>query len=142
MSDILVTPRLFLRRWLPSDLPLFALMNADPEVMEFYPALLNVQESADFIARIEKKFEQNGFGLWALEIRDTGVFAGYTGLNIPDFTASFTPCIEIGWRLAHAQWGKGYASEAARMVLAWAFEQKRLPQILSWTFSSFQVLPY
>jgi RimJ/RimL family protein N-acetyltransferase len=127
------TERLRLRRWLPGDRSDFARLNADPRVMEHFPAPLNRAESNLMVQRIEAHFEQHGFGLWALEVPDEVPFVGFVGLMIPRFQAHFTPCVEIGWRLAFDHWGQGYAPEAARGVLRFAFEQAQLPEIVSFT---------
>ena len=108
-------------------------MNADPEVMEHFPARLTRAESEAAADRIEAGFDERGFGLWALELADTGDFIGFTGLSVPRFTAHFTPAVEIGWRLARPFWGHGYASEAASRVLAFAFRDLGLPEVVSFT---------
>ena len=108
-------------------------MNADPEVMEHFPATLTPDESDAAIDRIEAHFEEHGFGLWALQIAETGQFIGFTGLAVPGFEAHFTPAVEIGWRLARPAWGHGYASEAARRALAAAFTTYGLAKVVSFT---------
>jgi RimJ/RimL family protein N-acetyltransferase len=126
------TARTVLRRWRPEDLAPFAALNADAEVMRHFPAVLSRAESDALAGRIEEQFARHGFGLWALEL--PGVpFAGYVGLSVPRFEAAFTPCVEIGWRLARDHWGHGYACEAAGAVLAFGFEQLGLPEIVSFT---------
>jgi RimJ/RimL family protein N-acetyltransferase len=127
------TDRLRLRRWLPSDRVPFAALNADPQVMEHFPALLSREESDTLAARIEAHFDQNGFGLWAVEIPNVASFAGFVGLSTPSFEAHFTPCVEIGWRLASEQWGHGYATEGARAVLTFGFRTLALREIVSFT---------
>lgn len=127
------TPRLILRRWRPEDLEPFAALNADPVVMEHFPSTLSREESDAFARRIEDHFDRYGFGLWALEIPGVAPFAGFVGLSVPGFEAHFTPCVEIGWRLAAGSWGKGYATEAARAVLAFGFERLSLAEIVSFT---------
>jgi RimJ/RimL family protein N-acetyltransferase len=127
------TDRLLLRYWLPADLHPFAALNADPRVMEFLPGPLSRAESDAVAARIEAHFEQYGFGLWAVEVPGVTPFAGFVGLNVPGFQAHFTPCIEIGWRLAMQYWGCGYATEAARATLAFGFNELQLQQIVSFT---------
>ena len=129
----LTTERLRLRRWRDSDLEPFAAMNADPAVMEFYPALLTRTESDAMLARIENSFDDRGFGLWAVEIKTTGRFAGCVGLSLATFEARFTPAVEVGWRLARDQWGQGYATEAARAAVADGFERGGLSEIVSFT---------
>lgn len=129
----LTTERLRLRRWRPSDRRPFAELNADARVMEHFPAPLTRDESNRMVQRIEAQFELHGFSLWALEVPGVVEFAGFVGLLVPSFQAPFTPCVEIGWRLAFEHWGKGYAPEAARAVLRFAFEQARLREVLSFT---------
>ena len=129
----LETERLLLRRWRPGDRTPFAVLNADPEVMRHFPAPLTRRESDTFADLIEALMEADGWGLWALEVRATGDFVGFTGLARPRFEAPFTPAVEIGWRLARPAWGRGYASEAARAAAAFAFEQVQLDEIVSMT---------
>ena len=127
------TDRLLLRRWLPADRAPFAALNADPRVTEHLAGPISREESDSGIARIEAHFEHNGFGLWAVEIPGVGSCAGFLGLAVPRFTAHFTPCVEIGWRLAAEHWGGGYATEGARAVLAFGFERLRLAEVVSFT---------
>jgi RimJ/RimL family protein N-acetyltransferase len=101
--------------------------------MEHFPSILSREESDARAATIEAHFEQHGFGLWAVEILNVTPFAGFIGLTIPRFTAHFTPCVEIGWRLAAACWGHGYATEGARAALAFGFEALGLGEIVSFT---------
>jgi RimJ/RimL family protein N-acetyltransferase len=129
----LQTARLRLRRWAAADREPFAALNADPLVMEYFPGLLTRQQSDSLIETIERGFEQRGFGLWAVEVRATESFIGFTGLNEPSLEAHFTPAVEVGWRLARAAWGEGYASEAASASLAFGFEEIGLAQIVSFT---------
>jgi RimJ/RimL family protein N-acetyltransferase len=130
---MLKTERLVLRRWRYSDREPFAAMNADPEVMEHFPATLAPDESDAAIDRIEAFFEKRGFGFWALEIAETGQFIGFTGLSVPSFEAHFIPAVEIGWRLIRSSWGHGYASEAARRALTFAFDDLELAEVVSFT---------
>jgi len=127
------TERLILRRWLPGDHEPFAALNADPLVMEHFPRTLSREESDAMIGRIEGDFEQNGFGLWAVEVRQVAPFVGFVGLSVPRFKAHFTPCVEIGWRIAAGYWNRGYASEAARGALAFGFETLKLEKIVAFT---------
>jgi RimJ/RimL family protein N-acetyltransferase len=108
-------------------------MNADARVMEFFPKLLTPVESDHMVDRIEGCFDRHGFGLFAAEGRDHGCFIGFIGLAIPNFVAPFTPCVEIGWRLAHEYWGQGLATEGAREVLRYAFESIGLSDLVSFT---------
>jgi RimJ/RimL family protein N-acetyltransferase len=127
------TGRLFLRDWRAEDLEPFARMNADPRVMEYFPALLSRQESDELAGRIRAKWTDHGFGPWAVEIPGVAAFAGFVGLSVPSFAAPFTPCVEVGWRLAQEHWGHGFATEAARASLAFGFEQFQLPEIVAFT---------
>jgi ribosomal-protein-alanine N-acetyltransferase len=129
----LTTPRLELRRWREDDLDAFAAINADPAVMEHFPGTLSRGQSDELVEKIEGGFEANGFGLWALEVRATGEFIGFTGLAVPGFEAQFTPAVEIGWRLARSAWGNGYATEAALAALRFGFEGAGLDEIVSFT---------
>ncbi len=127
----LTTERLLLRRWRAEDRTPFAALNADPEVMRHFPALMTRAESDALAGRLEAHFEREGWGLWAMEQRSTGAFLGFTGLARPTFDAPFMPAVEIGWRLARAAWGQGYASEAARASTAFAFDELGLDEIVS-----------
>lgn len=133
MTADIRTQRLQLRRWLPSDREPFAAMNADPRVMEYFPATLSREESDAFADRIEAKFKMQGFGLWAVEVPGTAPFIGFIGLSVPSFDAPFTPCMEIGWRLSCDHWNRGYATEGATAALRYGFEVLRLPEIVSFT---------
>jgi RimJ/RimL family protein N-acetyltransferase len=129
----LTTPRLRLRRWRVEDRAPFAALNADPRVMEHMPRLLSRQESDERCAAIEEHFEQRGFGLWAVEIVGEAPFAGFIGLSVPRFETSFTPCVEIGWRLAAEYWGRGLATEGARAAAAFGFDHLGLGEMVSYT---------
>jgi RimJ/RimL family protein N-acetyltransferase len=130
---IIQTGRLILRRWHSSDIEPFANLNADPRVMEFFPTTLSRAETETMISKIEEKIRQQGFGFWAAELRETKNFIGFIGLNRPGYPLSFSPCVEIGWRLAFDHWGRGYAQEGARAVLTYGFERLRLKEIVSFT---------
>ena len=133
VPDAIRTERLILRRWGDDDLEAFAELNADPQVMAHMPALLDRRDSDALATRIREQFEQRGFGLWAVEVPGEAPFIGYVGLSVPRFTAHFTPCVEIGWRLARPHWDRGYATEAARATLAFGFENVGLQEIVSFT---------
>jgi RimJ/RimL family protein N-acetyltransferase len=131
--DEIRTDRLIMRRWRESDTAPFAALNADPETMRYFPSTLDRAESGAFIRRIEQRFEQHGFGLWALEIAQTGEFIGFTGLNpMPDGVPG-AGGTEVGWRLAKHAWHRGYATEAARAALDIAFHRIGLGEIWSMT---------
>ena len=129
----LKTERLVLRPWRPEDRAPFAEMNADPAVMEHFPAPLSADESDTLVDRIEQRMaEQGGWGLWAVEVPGVAPFIGFIGLN-PGDAAVGRPCIEVGWRLAAAYWGRGYAPEGARAALEHGFEAIGLDEIVSFT---------
>lgn len=130
---MLETDRLILRNWQDSDLPVFVRMNSDPRVMEFFPSL-PTREASDMLANDMKlALNTSGIGLFAVEVKNGAPFIGFIGLAIPKFTAHFTPCVEIGWRLAFPHWGKGYATEGAKAVLKHGFDVLKLPEIVSFT---------
>ena len=108
-------------------------MNADPPVAEFLSGPLDRVESDAFLDRILARWAEDGHGLWAVEERASAEFIGFIGLAAPRFKAAFTPCVEVGWRLAHQAWGHGYATEGARAALAFGFEQIGLDEIVSFT---------
>jgi ribosomal-protein-alanine N-acetyltransferase len=132
-QTILVTERLILRRWQDSDRTPFAAMNADFRVMEYFPNLMTREESDNLIDRIEAAFTQRGFGLCAVQLKSDHRFIGFIGLSVPNFQAHFTPCVEIGWRLAAHAWGHGFATEGARAIAAYAFDIIKLDSIVSFT---------
>lgn len=130
-KPVLKTERLLLRPWRQDDLDSLAAMNADPLVMRYFPNCPDRSESAEMIARLDRHFERYGFGFWALEITATSSFAGFAGLLTPQFQAHFTPCVEIGWRLVREAWGQGYATEAGRAALDFAFDHLALNEVVS-----------
>lgn len=133
MPDVSVLrgARVILRGWAPDDAEPFAALNADPIAMEFLPGCLTRAESDAMIDRLQAGLEARGWGLWCLEV--DGECAGFVGLSVPTFEAAFTPCTEIGWRLAPKFWGRGYATEAAHLSLDFGFRQVGLPEIVSFT---------
>jgi RimJ/RimL family protein N-acetyltransferase len=130
---IIDTPRLGLREWKDSDTPVFIEMNRDEKVMEFFPSLLSQEETRAMMGRIKTFLAENKFGLWAVERKDTNEFIGFNGLSIPRFRTDFTPCVEIGWRLAQRHWGYGFATEAATACLDYGFKTLKLKEITSFT---------
>lgn len=127
------TPRLTLRQWRDSDLPEFARMNADPRVMEFFPATLTCEQSDKLANDMRAAIDAGRPGLFAVEVKNGAPFIGFIGLAIPKFQAHFTPCVEVGWRLAFEHWGNGYATEGAKAVLAYGFDVLKLEEIVSFT---------
>ena len=116
-----------MREWRDSDHPPYAELNADPDVMRHFPSTLTAQQSSEMIDRMIGAWADRGFGLWAVERLDTGEFIGFVGLSAPMWEASFTPCVEVGWRLAKQHWGLGFAPEGATAALEWGFANVNLP---------------
>jgi len=130
---VLTTKRLILRTWQNSDLEPMTAINQDSNVMEYFPGLQNTDQTLQFINRIKQHQDDHGFSLYAIEIKNTGEFIGFAGLLIPSFEAHFTPAVEIGWRLASSHWNKGFATEAAKAVLNFAFTKLNLEKVVSFT---------
>ncbi|MDT8429741.1 MAG: GNAT family N-acetyltransferase [Pseudomonadales bacterium] len=127
------TDRLLLRQWRDSDKEPFSTLNADPRVMEYFPSLLSRSESDSVADRCKSLIADKGWGLWAAELKESKLFIGFVGLHIPSDDLPFSPCVEIGWRLAYEHWGKGYATEAALTALNVGFQQLLLDEIVSFT---------
>jgi RimJ/RimL family protein N-acetyltransferase len=127
------TERLRLRQWIESDREPFAKLNGDPRVMEFFPNMLDRAASDAMIDRMQIKIAERGWGFWAVELKQDNQFIGFVGLQIPKADFPFSPCVEIGWRLAFEYWGKGYATEAAKAALKVGFDRLDLPEIVSFT---------
>jgi RimJ/RimL family protein N-acetyltransferase len=127
---------LVLRPWRPEDRAPFAALNADPEVMRHFPSTQTAEQSNLWVDRIEAAFGEHGWGLWALDVPELG-FVGFVGLARPNFTAWFTspeqPAVEVGWRLARAAWGRGWATTAAMAALRFAFGELGLDEVVSFT---------
>ena len=130
-EPVLRTDRLILRNWCSEDQGGLAAMNADPEVMRYFPACLDRAESAAMMTRMIDHIERHGFGFWVLEVPGVHTFAGCVGLLVPAFDAHFTPCVEVGWRLPRSAWGQGYATEAGRAALDFAFDRLGLDEVVS-----------
>ncbi|MBH1939743.1 GNAT family N-acetyltransferase [Mobilitalea sibirica] len=125
--------RLGFRLWCDEDKVPFARMNADSKVMQYFPNIQNKEESDKFIERIMDHFKEHGYGLWAVEIKETQEFIGFIGFYTATFESEFTPCVEIGWRLDHRFWNKGYATEGAINCLDYGFSILGLNDIYSFT---------
>lgn len=130
---VIVSNRLIMRRWESKDRDKFYKLNSDPRVMEYFPKVLNRDESDEFLKKIEERIEGDGFGLYAVDLKESNEFIGYIGLNIPRVGLSIEPCIEIGWRLKYEKWGNGYAIEGARAVLDYAFNILKIERVYSFT---------
>lgn len=127
------TARLTLRRWSEADLTSFARLNADTSVMEFMPRVLERSESDALVVQFEAHFAAHGFGPWAIELSESASLLGVVGLSRPTFTAGFTPCVELSYRLSRESWGHGYATEAAREVCRIGFDDFGLSEIVAFT---------
>ena len=127
------TPRLLLRQWRDSDFDTWAEMNADPRVMEFFTELLDRGRADESASKMRAAIDRDGYGLWAVEIKQTGRFAGIIGLNEMADDIPVTPRREVGWRLAFDAWGHGYATEGARAALQFAFDELGWPEVVAVT---------
>ena len=130
------TERLILREWKDTDILPFYEMGQDPRVMEYFPSLWTMEMVKDFISRMKIQLVEKNYTLWAVEEKKAQQFIGFVGLNEPTWEAAFTPCIEIGWRIAFSFWGKGYASEAAKAVLDYSFNELELLELVSFTVTN------
>ncbi|MFF1479260.1 GNAT family N-acetyltransferase [Streptomyces sp. NPDC058301] len=127
------TPRLLLRRWDEDDLPALAEINADPDVMRWTGdgSVLDLEETADEIERWEEEWDEEGFGLFAVELLGSGELAGVVGLSVPTYLPEVLPAVEITWRLGRQFWGQGYASEAAQASLEFALQDRGLDRVVA-----------
>jgi RimJ/RimL family protein N-acetyltransferase len=130
---IVETPRLILRQWRDSDLDPWAEMNADPRVMEFFPGTYDRARSEETANLMRISLERDGYGLWAVELKGDGRFAGMIGINEMTYDVPFEPRREVGWRLAYDAWGHGYATEGARASLRVAFETLGWDEVVAMT---------
>jgi RimJ/RimL family protein N-acetyltransferase len=128
-----LTDRLLLRQWRDDDREPFAAMNADPEVMQYFPSLLERAASDALLERLHASIAAQGWGLWAVERRDTGDLVGFAGLAEPRHPLPFVPCVEVGWRLSRPAWGNGFATEAGREALRVGFDELGLEEVVSFT---------
>ncbi|OAR24017.1 acetyltransferase [Streptomyces sp. ERV7] len=129
------TPRLLLRRWDEDDLPALADINADPDVMRWTGdgSVLDLEQTAEDIERWEEEWDEEGFGLFAVELLGSGELAGVTGLSVPTYLPEVLPAVEISWRLGRQFWGQGYASEAAQASLEFALQDRGLDRVIAIT---------
>ena len=135
---IISTERLILRTWMAHDISSMALISSNPVVMEYFPSPQDRGETEQLINKINKQYERYGYTLYAVDTKNTGEFIGFVGLShpsyeIPNFIPKGSPIVEIGWRLSSDYWGRGYATEAAKAVLAYAFIELCLDEIISFT---------
>ncbi len=129
MVKTIETERLILRAWQDEDLPIFARINSDPLIMEYMPRILPPADSDKLAVHFSEHIEKHGFGMYALETKESGEFVGTVGLNTVEFKAHFTPAVEVAWRLDYGAWGKGYATEAVQAVVSWAVEQPSIMRV-------------
>lgn len=129
----LETSRLLLRDWEEADLEPFSRLNADEQVMRYFPKTLSPEETHGFYQSIVAEFKECGFGLYAVEVKERKEFIGFIGFHRPTFESDFTPCVEIGWRLKKEAWGKGYATEGATACLQLGFNQLGFDEVYSFT---------
>lgn len=127
------TERILLRQWQPGDKASFSRLNADPRVMQYFPSVLSKSESDAIADRCSALIAERGWGFWAAELKASKTFLGFVGLHTPSDDLPFSPCVEIGWRLAVEHWGKGYATEAAQAALRVAFDELLLDEVVSFT---------
>lgn len=130
---MLETPRLILRQWQLTDQQAFIAMGQDPDVMHYFPKCLSKEESLKFIEAVTEIIQRQGWGFWAVELKTTGQFIGFVGLHEQATQFDFSPCVEIGWRLAKPFWRQGYATEAAQAALDYAFHTLQLEKVVSFT---------
>ncbi|MDO3384753.1 GNAT family N-acetyltransferase [Gilvimarinus sp. SDUM040013] len=129
----LSSARVRLRQWQACDLPAFAELNRDPDVMAYFPSTLTQTQSDELASRMQRGIAKRGWGFWAAELKTTGELIGFVGLNSPSADLPFSPCIEIGWRLARPYWRQGLATEAATSVLDFGFNALGMPEIVAFT---------
>ncbi|MDP4146703.1 MAG: GNAT family N-acetyltransferase [Bacillota bacterium] len=127
------TQRLIFRDWKEQDLKEFRIMNKDLMVMKYFPKVLTDQETDLFYGRIQDEFSDFGYGLYAVETKHNNEFIGFIGFHRATFDATFTPCVEIGWRLKHEAWGNGYATEGAKACLKYGLHTLGFDKVYSFT---------
>lgn len=127
------TARLRLVVWQERHVAPFAAMNADPEVMRYFPALQTEAQSRAAIEMWRAQFAEQGWSNWAVELKESGEFIGFIGLSVPRRQLPFSPCVEVGWRLARRFWGHGYATEGAEAALDVGFNRLGMAEIVSFT---------
>lgn len=133
MTTIIETKRLILRTWNKEDAEAYFQINQDPKVIEFLRGPLTMEQVNDFIPAANSHQAKHGYTLWAVELKKTGEFIGFIGLNHLDFASHFTPTVEVGWRLGSQYWGHGYATEGAMASLDYGFKKCALKEIVSFT---------
>ena len=133
VNYIFQSPRLGFRNWSEDDIAPFAELNADPEVMTYFPRPLTLDESRNSVQRFQKYYTDYGYTFYAVDRLDTAEFIGFIGMMYQTFESFFTPCVEIGWRLKCSVWGKGFATEGAKACLNYGFDTLGFSEIYSIT---------
>jgi len=121
--------RLGFRNWTEADKPKMALINSDVEVMAFFPSTPSKEQTEEFVIRMQNQFSKNRFCYFAVDKLENKEFIGFIGISEQNYKSDFTPCVDIGWRLAQKEWGKGYATEGAQKCLDYAFNDIKLKTI-------------
>jgi RimJ/RimL family protein N-acetyltransferase len=131
-TDYLFTsPRLGFRNWKEEDIAMMAEINADADVMKYFPAIQSIGETAAFIEKMQKQLAEKGYCYFAVDKLEDGAFIGFIGLSEKTFEAAFTPCIDIGWRLSKKEWNNGYATEGAKRCLEYGLNELNIPKIVA-----------
>lgn len=132
MKKHIETERLILREWKEDDKKVFARINNDPMIMEYFPRRLSEKDSDHLIDKFQKHFEDHEYGFYAVEMKETGEFIGFAGLQKVELDVPFKGAVEIAWRLDYGAWGQGYGSEAAAAVLDHAFNELELKEVVGY----------
>lgn len=130
-SYLFVSDRLGFRTWKSADVEALQEINSDTQVMEFFPAVSTLEQTAEFVNRMNKQYKEKGFCYYAVDKLDGNEFIGFIGISEQIFDSEFTPCLDIGWRLKSTEWNKGYASEGATRCLEFARNTLGLHSIYS-----------
>ncbi|WP_026706370.1 GNAT family N-acetyltransferase [Flavobacterium soli] len=128
---IFTSERLGFRNWIESDIGKMVIINQNPNVMEFFPSILSLEETKNFIERMQEQFVANKYCYFAVDVLESDTFIGFIGLSDKDFESDFTPCVDIGWRLSENHWYKGYATEGAKACLNYEFNQLGIKEIVA-----------
>lgn len=131
MNYLFTSKRLGFRNWIDSDLSKMSTINSDAEVMKYFPSTQTTKQTHQFVSRMQNQFTASGFCYFAVDTLEINDFIGFIGISEQTYEADFTPCIDIGWRLAKKHWGQGYATEGANRVLDYAFNDLKITKILS-----------
>lgn len=128
---LFTSARLGFRNWEQADIAPMAAINSDPAVMEFFPRRQSLEETEQFVTRMQNEFAERKHCYFAVDKLENGKFIGFIGLSYKTFTSDFTPCVDIGWRLRKEEWGNGYATEGAKKCLEYGVTALHLPRIVA-----------